>query len=127
MGGDDQVDDGGSVEVRIADECLHPVTVDDFYVGKYEVTQADWMEIMGVNPSNVKDCDDCPVDQVSWNDVQEYIQKLNTKYQEKLRLLTEEEWEFAARGGLHSQNYLYAGSNEAKDVAWFRGNSGLRT
>jgi len=123
MGGDDSVNDGGSLELRIADECPHPVTVEDFYIGKYEVTQTDWIEIMGTNPSNLKDCDDCPINQVSWDDIQEYIKKANSKYSENYRLPTEEEWEFAARGGLKSKNYTYSGSNNAEQVAWFSGNS----
>jgi len=60
---------------------------------------------------------------VSWNDVQEFIEKLKLKYQENYRLLTEEKWEFAARGGLKSQSYMYAGSNMVAEVAWFDGNS----
>ena len=123
MGGDDDVDDGGAPELRIADECPHPVTIRDFYIAKYEVTQADWVEIMGANPSKIKDCEDCPVDQVSWQDVQDFINKLNLMYSENYRLPTEEEWEFAARGGVNSQNYTYAGSNRAEEVAWFAENS----
>ncbi|WP_422080523.1 SUMF1/EgtB/PvdO family nonheme iron enzyme [Ulvibacterium sp.] len=126
MGGDDHVDDGGPMELRIADECPHPVTVNDFHIGKYEVTQKDWMEIMGENPSKSKDCEDCPVDQVSWYDIQEFIEKVNDKYGESLRLPSEEEWEFAARGGSKSEGYLYAGSDDVGEVAWYADNSGGR-
>lgn len=123
MGGNDQIDDGGPLEMRVADECPHPANVDDFYIAKYEVTQSDWVEIMGSNPSNIKDCDDCPVVQVSWEDVQEFIQKLNDKYDEAFRLPNEEEWEYAARGGTKSRGFLYSGGNDVDEVAWFENNS----
>jgi formylglycine-generating enzyme required for sulfatase activity len=123
MGGDEDVDDGGPRELRIADECPHPVTVKDFSIGKYEVTLADWEEIMGSNPSSRNECDDCPVNHISWNDIQEFITTLNTMHSENYRLPTEEEWEFAARGGTLSRNYIYAGSDKAEEVAWFAINS----
>jgi sulfatase modifying factor 1 len=124
MGGDDKVDDGGAPELRIADECPHLVTVNDFHIGKYEVTQADWIEIMGVNPNESDNCKDCPVSQISWIDIQEFIKKSNSKFNENYRLPTEEEWEFAAKGGLHSKDYIYSGSNLATEVAWYAENSG---
>ncbi len=78
----------------------HRVTVDDFYLGKYEVTQKLWKEIMGNNPSYFKNCNICPVEQVSWDHVQEFLQKINAKYPGRnYRLPTEAEWEYAARGG----------------------------
>jgi len=123
MGGEDDVDDGGPPELRIADECPHPVIVGDFYIAKYEVTQKDWIEIMGSKPIGLDSCDDCPVSQVSWNEVQDFLKKLNLKFGETYRLPTEEEWEYSARGGEKSQNYTYAGSNQVDDVAWYEGNS----
>ena len=78
---------------------VHEVCVDDFYIGKYEVTQREWVEIMGKNPSSFQDCDDCPVEKVSWKDIKKYIKKLNRKSDKKYRFPTEAEWEYAARSG----------------------------
>lgn len=124
MGGQDHVDDGGPKGGADIDECPHPVTIRDFSIGRYEVTQADWVAIMGSNPSFFQEHPECPVEQVSWNDIQEFIRRLNIKLKEKYRLPTEEEWEFAARGGLASKDYRYSGSNNPKEVAWYRENSG---
>ena len=106
---------------------IHSVTVPTFYISKYEVTQKQWQEIMGKNPSEFKGCDDCPVERVSWNDVQGFIKKLNQKTNQKYRLLSEAEWEFAARGGNYSKNYKYAGSNNIDAVAWSFENSSEKT
>jgi formylglycine-generating enzyme required for sulfatase activity len=108
----------------------HQVTVSDFYIGKYEVTQKQWHDVMGSNPSNFSGCDDCPVEKVSWNDVQEFIKKLNQKTGKKYRLPTEAEWEYTARGGvetLHATSQQYAGSNNIDEVAWYTSNSGSKT
>jgi formylglycine-generating enzyme len=78
------------------------ITLSDFHLGKYEVTQQQWREIMGSAPSEIafKNCDQCPVEWVSWNDVQLFLQKLNAKYPGRIyRLPSEAEWEYAARGG----------------------------
>ena len=105
----------------------HQVTLtNDYYIGKYEVTQALWKAVMGNNPSNFKG-DDLPVEQVSWDDCQEFISKLNRITGKTFRLPTEAEWEYAARGGNKSRGYQYSGSNNLSDVAWFRDNSGSKT
>ena len=109
------------------DECQHQVPVSSFSIGKYEVTQAQWRAVMGTNPSNFKGCDDCPVEQVSWNDVQSFIKKLKEKTGKTYRLPTEAEWEYAARGGNKSKGFLYAGSSNLGNVAWYVDNSGSRT
>jgi formylglycine-generating enzyme required for sulfatase activity len=96
----------------------HKVRLSTFYIGKYEITQKQWIKIMGTNRSYHKNCDECPVENVSWNDVQEFIKKLNQMTGKKYRLPTEAEWEFAARGGLKSKGYMFAGSNAFREVAW---------
>ena len=98
----------------------HQVTVSNFYIGKYEVTQAQWKAIMGVNPSpsNITG-DNLPVSNVSWMDVQEFIHRLNELTGKQYRLPTEAEWEYACRGGLESAHYKYSGSNTANNVAWY--------
>ena len=81
---------------------------------------------MGENPSKHKG-DNLPVEQVSWNDCQEFIKKLNALTGKNFRLPTEAEWEYAARGGNKSRGYKYSGSNNIDDVAWYYGNSGAET
>ena len=95
-----------------------------FYLGKYEVTQAEWQAVMGSNPSHFDECGPtCPVEEVSWNDVQEFIRKLNAAVGvERYRLPTEAEWEYAARAGTAGERY---GNLDA--IAWYNGNSGGRT
>ena len=104
----------------------HQVTVGSFYIGKYEVTQAQWKAVMGSNPSSFKG-DNLPVEHVSWNEVQEFIRKLNAATGKQYRLPTEAEWEFACRGGLKSAHYKYSGSNNLNDVGWYSDNSGNTT
>jgi formylglycine-generating enzyme required for sulfatase activity len=82
---------------------------------------------MGNNPSHFSGCDDCPVENVSWNDVQEFIQRLEAKTGKKYRLPTEAEWEFAARGGNKRKNNKYAGSAILDDVSWYDGTSKSKT
>jgi len=91
-----------------------------FYIGRTEVTQAQWMAVMGSNPSFFKDCgDNCPVEGVSWDDVQEFIRKLNAKGEGTYRLPTEAEWEYACRAGTTGD---YAGDLDA--MAWYKANVG---
>ncbi len=98
---------------------VHRVRVSSFEIGKYEVTQELWEAVMGQNPSRFKDCLQCPVESVSWEDVQAFVRKLNERTGEQYRLPTEAEWEYAARGGQQSRGYRYAGSDNLSAVAWY--------
>lgn len=96
----------------------------NYEMGKYEVTQKEWREVMGSNPSKFSSCGDiCPVEQVSWNNVQEFISKLNSKTGKQYRLPTEAEWEYACHGGSQSE---YCGGN-LDAVGWYRDNSNGQT
>ena len=121
---------GATSEMKAPDSAekpTHQVTLtNDYYIGKTEVTQALWMAVMGNNPSYFKG-DNLPVENVSWDDCQKFISKLNSLTGQNFRLPTEAEWEFAARGGNNSNHYQYSGSNELGDVAWYDGNSGDNT
>ena len=109
------------------EKTVHQVTLtNDYYMGKYEVTQALWQAVMGNNPSRFKG-DNLPVESVSWKDCQKFISKLNKKTGRKFRLPTEAEWEYAARGGKKSRGYQYSGSSNISDVAWYAGNSSNKT
>lgn len=105
---------------------VHLVTLDSYKIGETEVTQALWKAVMGDNPSYFKG-DDLPVEQVSWDDCQEFIKKLNTMTDKQFRLPTEAEWEYAYRGGNKSKGYKYSGTNTISDVAWYSSNSNYKT
>ncbi|MCD7935263.1 MAG: formylglycine-generating enzyme family protein [Tannerellaceae bacterium] len=100
---------------------VHEETVSTFYIGRYEVTQKLWNAVMGPGQSwsYNSDCEDCPVERVSWKDAQEFISKLNALTEKTFRLPTETEWEYAARGGNRSKGYKYSGSNKVDEVAWY--------
>ena len=105
----------------------HQVTLtNDYYIGKYEVTQALWQAVMGNNPSYFKG-GNLPVEYVSWDDCQEFISKLNNMTGKKFRLPTEAEWEYAARGGKKGRGCQYSGSNNLSDVVWYKDNSDSKT
>ena len=106
----------------------HQVTLSDYYIGEAEVTQELWLVVMGKNPSRFKGSN-LPVEKVSWNDCQKFICKLNKITGQKFRLPTEAEWEFAARGGNKSKNYIYSGSEgkNLRTVAWYGANSNRST
>ncbi|MEM7511695.1 MAG: SUMF1/EgtB/PvdO family nonheme iron enzyme [Bacteroidota bacterium] len=113
---------GGKGE--FGEKPIHKVTVKDFYIGKYPVTQAQWEKVMGENPSHFKGDLQRPVEQVSWEDCQQFIKKLNQQTGMNFRLPSEAEWEYAARGGKRSKGFTYAGSNQLDEVGWFWENSG---
>ena len=101
------------------------VTVDNFYISKFEVPQRVWTAIMDdENPSFFKDCPTCPVEMVSWKMVEEFIQKVNKLTGKQFRLPTEAEWEFAARGGKQEDpTMMYAGSKDLNEIGWYKDNS----
>ena len=101
----------------------HQVSVPDFYVGQFLVTQEVWMEIMGENPSYFQG-KDRPVEQVSWNDiVKEFLPRLSERTNKEYRLSSESEWEYTARGGTDSDSFFYSGGKKLKEVGWYRDNS----
>ncbi len=122
----------------------HEVILSSFWISKYQVTQKEWQEVMGSNPSHFKG-DNLPVEQVSWHDAIEYCNKRSIKEgltpcysgngknitcnwdADGYRLPTEAEWEYAARGGNKSKGYTYSGSNRLSAVAWYVDNSGHKT
>jgi formylglycine-generating enzyme required for sulfatase activity/uncharacterized caspase-like protein len=105
----------------------HQVTLKSFSIGKYSVTQEQYQAVMGNNPSNFKDNPKNPVENVSWNDAQEFCKKLSQLTGKKYRLPTEAEWEYACRAG--TQTRFYFGDDAAKlgDYGWYNENSGSKT
>ncbi|MDE6451174.1 MAG: SUMF1/EgtB/PvdO family nonheme iron enzyme, partial [Odoribacter sp.] len=94
-------------DARNEEKPAHWVTLSDYYIGKYEVTQELWEKVMNNNPSHFKKGGNYPVEQVSWDDVQEFLVKLNQLTGENYVLPTEAQWEYAARGGAESKGYKY--------------------
>ena len=118
----------GSNDFNASDDekPVHSVTLSSYYIGQTEVTQDLWQAVMRNNPSWFEE-KNLPVEQVSWEDCQTFIQKLNQLTGQKFRLPTEAEWEYAARGGKYSKGYQYAGSNNLNNVAWYKDNSAYET
>ena len=106
---------------------VHRVTLSSYLIGKHEVTQALWDEVMGINASYNKQGGDYPVENVRWFDCQKFVKELNARTGMKFRMPTEAEWEYAARGGDRSKGYKYAGSNNLNEVGWYGSNSGNHT
>lgn len=112
----------GSDTSSFLEKPRHEVCLSDYYIGKYEVTQRDWRDVMGGNPSRFKSCgEDCPVDSVSWNDARRFIERLNAITGRNFRLPSEAEWEYACRGGGKAENLC--GGGEAETLAWHSRNS----
>ena len=135
------------------EKSVHQVTLTKgYWLGKFEVTQKEWRSVTGTNPSafkekvvdnpggflgfgkktHLEDRPNCPVERVSWNDCRKFVEQVNEYLAEKgenlrVRLPTEAEWEFAARGGTKSRGFKYSGSDNLDEVAWYDGNSGNKT
>jgi len=113
--------DGGEGDEKPA----HTVKLKDFFMAKTEVTQAQWRQVMGENHASFKDCDACPVTEVSWDEAQGFIAKAGKLLGEQLRLPTEAEWEYAAGGGAAHQGFAGTDSWETlAQYAWYKVNSG---
>ena len=123
MGASDDDPDANNPE-----KPAHQVTLTkDYAIGQTEVTQALWLAVIGSNPSSITGDLNLPVEQVSWNNCRSFIAKLNELTGRSFRLPTEAEWEFAARGGIKSKGYKYAGSDSFDSVAWVKSNCGATT
>ena len=104
-------------------EPVHQVTLSNFYIGKYQLKQSEWREIMGYNHSHF-DGEQNPVDMVSWDECNEFISKLNKLTQLEFSFPTEAQWEYAAKGGKQTRKYLYSGDDNYTEVGWCYYNSG---
>ncbi len=128
---------GGSFDMGATDEQagvaatdespVHRVLVPTYGLGMTEVTQELWRAVMGFNPSVNTGDDKLPVDNVTWDEAQEFVARLSDYFDVNFRLPTEAEWEYAARGAWRHKPYLYSGSNTIGNVAWYSGNSGGKT
>lgn len=103
------------------------VKITGFRIGRYEITQAQWMTLMESNPSLNPNCAQCPVENIEWADCQKFVQKLSSITGENFDLPTEVQWEYAAKGGAQSKGYKYAGGNDLENIAWYEDNSSKST
>jgi formylglycine-generating enzyme required for sulfatase activity len=112
----------GNAEGERNEQPVHEVTLSSFNIGKFEITQEQWIAVMGSNPSYFKNCDNCPIEQVSIKDVGKYLRKINKMTGKNYRLPTEAEWEYVAKGGVLAKENTDSISN-LDDLAWYKLNS----
>jgi formylglycine-generating enzyme required for sulfatase activity len=112
----------GNAKGERNEQPVHEVTLSSFNIGKFEITQEQWIAVMRSNPSYFKNCDNCPVEQVSIKDVRKYLRKINKMTGKNYRLPTEAEWEYVAKGGVLAKEYTDSILNLA-DLAWYKLNS----
>jgi formylglycine-generating enzyme len=127
-GGCYQMGDTFGDGIPAIEKPVHEVTLSDFYLGKYPVTQGQWKDVMGNNPSAFQNGDNYPVEQINWDDAQEFIRKLNQLTGKMFRLPTEAEWEYAARSG--GKKEKWAGTSDESELmkyAWYRRNARKKT
>ena len=132
--------EGGNLEIKTAvagafdfetglqdfEDFTKVVKLDSYYMSETLVTQELWQVVMGSNPSSFKG-EKNPVENVGWNEIQEFVKKLNSVTAKNFTLPTEVQWEYAARGGCRSKGYIYSGSNNVDDVSWYEENSNGHT
>jgi formylglycine-generating enzyme required for sulfatase activity len=111
---------------RKREQPVRPVTLDAYYIGKYELTQDIFEQVMGWNYSYFQ-CGNCPVNNVSWFNMQLFIKRLNAITGRTFSLPTEAQWAYAAKGGNKSKGFKYSGSNTINDVAWFSENANKKS
>lgn len=109
-------------EATKREKPAHKVTLDGFFIGRTELTQDLFEEVMRWNTSYFQ-CGQCAINNISWSNIQLFIERLNKITGKTFRLPTEAEWEYAAKGGNKSKNFRFSGSNNIEDVAWFAGNA----
>jgi formylglycine-generating enzyme required for sulfatase activity len=112
--------DDEDLSIYPEEKPVHEVCVDAFYIGKYEVTQGQWKAVMGSNTADLSTCkqDDCPVNMITWDEIQDFIGRLNSRSGgSKYRLPTEAEWEYAAKSG--GKRERYSGGDDVDSVAWY--------